>query len=108
MQGQLVLPLKETGAFKKKALDHLYARMVCQPDLIALPLINGGLLSGRMVTETPMIQIMKENSAPRQAIIMEAMTLVNMEIIWGLDILGIIVQRNQQQPLQEVSTSSYF
>ena len=72
-----------------------------------LPLILGGLLSGWMAMEIPMIRHMKDNSAPMLAIIMEAMTLVNMEIIWEQDILGMIVQRNQQQPLQEVSTSSY-
>ena len=88
-----------------KALDHSYApKAVHQQLLSVIPLILGGLLSGWMAMD---IRDMKYNSAPMLAIIMEAMTLVNMEIIWEQDILGMIVQRNQQQPLQEVSTSSY-
>ena len=84
MQGKLVFLLEKTGVLKKKTLDHSYAqKAVHYQQKIVISLILGGVLSGRMVVEILMIQQIKDNTAPMLAIIMEDITLVNMEIIWG-------------------------
>ena len=67
-----------------KAMDQSYAQKAVQDGiLVVIPLILGGLLSFLMAMEIPLIRHMKDDSAPMLAIIMEVMTLVNMEIIWG-------------------------